>query len=663
MQQITLDYFKPHYSINQPVRLIELFAGIGSQAKALQKLGVDFEKWVISEWEVNATKSYKAIHCENDNTDYSKGINQKELINALFSMGISNDGKEPMTLKQIARKNEKWLRETYNAYKATHNISNLMLAAGKDLNIVDIEKYVYILTYSFPCQDLSIAGKQAGMTKGSKTRSGLLWEVERLLKECENLPQVLLMENVTQVHNKKNFADFKKWVECLEDLGYSNYYADLNAKDYGVPQNRNRTFMMSILGNYYYQFPEPFKLQKRLKDILETDVDEKYYLSLKAKEFITKPLRLQRKYTTINADIAVTLKARDYANWNGNFIIDDEVIGSTQKNAYHGSLDEPCPALTSAMGEGGGNIPMIKQVAQLYPNSGNPQAGRIYDADGLCCSIDTAQGSNRMPKIIEDGDSIDIAYPNSTTRRGRHIKGMAHIITSENNSQVVVVDDTYKGREKRKYDDVCPALRSGRSGFKVQTEPCIAASRGRNPDNPSDRTAGIELEQRFEIKADGISNTLTTIQKDNLVVEPMALDEQNRYIRTVGCVGTVMTDGSSPKHNNRIIEPICINSKDETGKQPSLSDRIHESDAISTAITTSQFFMPNYMLDNCRVRKLTPKECLRLMTFDDADYEKIKAAGISDSAIYKQAGNSIVVNVMVFIFAMLFDIKVNFYEV
>lgn len=444
-------------------------------------------------------------------------------------------------------------------------------------------------------------------------------------------------------------VDFEKWVECLEDLGYSNYYADLNAKDYGVPQNRNRTFMISILGNYYYQFPEPFKLQKRLKDILETDVDEKYYLSLK---------RMENNFTNINSDIAIPITAKGQNNWTGSFIADStpgEVIASTQKNAYRGSLDGPCPALTTAMGTSGGNIPMIKQVAQLYPNSGNPQAGRIYDADGLCCSIDTAQGGNRMPKIIAAGDSLDIAFPNSTTRRGRHIKGMAHTITSENNSQVVVVDDTYKDREERKYGDVCPALRSGRSGFKVQTEPCIAASRGRNPDNPNDRTAGIDTVQRLEIKADGTSNTLTTIQKDNLVVEPMALDEQNGYIRTDGCVGTVMTDGSSPKHNNRIIEPICISSKDETGKQPSLSDRIYESDAISTAITTSQFFMPNYLLDDFKVRKLTPKECLRLMTFDDADYEKLKAAGISDSAIYKQAGNSIVVNVMVFIFAMMFD--------
>lgn len=647
--QLGFANLKPEFKIDKPVRLIELFAGIGSQAKALQNLGVDFEKWVISEWEANATKSYKAIHCEKDNIDYSKGLNQKQLINALFNMGISNDGKEPMTLNQIARKNEKWLRETYNAYKATHNISNLMSAAGKDLNIVDTENYIYILTYSFPCQDLSIAGKQAGMAKGSKTRSGTLWEVERLLNECTELPQVLLMENVTQVHSKANINDFTLWQDFLKSKGYTNFVADLNAKDYGVPQNRNRCFMVSLLGDYGYTFPLPIPLTKRLKDILETDVDEKYYLSLKAKEYITNPKRMANNFTNINSDIAIPINAKGQNNWTGSFIADStpgEVIASTQKNAYRGSLDGPCPALTTAMGEGGGNIPMIKQVAQLYPNSGNPQAGRIYDADGLCCSIDTAQGGNRMPKIIEDGNSIDIAFPNSTTRRDRYIKGMAHTITTKNNSQVVVVDDTYKGREERKYDDVCPALRSGRFGFKVQTEPCIAASRGRNPDNPNDRTSGIELEQRLEIKTDGLSNTLTTIQKDNLVIEPMALDEQNGYIRTDGCVGTIMTDGSSPKHNNRIIEPMCINSKDESGKQPSLSDRIYESDAISTAITTSQFFMPNYMLDNCRVRKLTPKECLRLMTFDDADYEKIKAAGISDSSIYKKAGNSIVVKVL-----------------
>lgn len=86
------------------------------------------------------------------------------------------------------------------------------------------------MTYSFPCQDLSIAGKQKGMSKRNNTRSGLLWEVERLLNECDELPQVLLMENVTQIHSKKNNDEFIKWMMFLESKGYSNYYADLNSK-------------------------------------------------------------------------------------------------------------------------------------------------------------------------------------------------------------------------------------------------------------------------------------------------------------------------------------------------------------------------------------------------------------------------------------------------
>lgn len=551
--QISLDYFKPHFHIDKPIRLIELFAGIGSQAKALDKIGADYEKYLICEWEAEATRSYKAIHFPADNTDYSKSLSQQELTEALFSMGISNDGKVPMTKEQIARKNEKWQRDTYNNFKATHNISNICLAAGNDLKIVETDKYCYIMTYSFPCQDLSLAGKRKGMDKGSDTRSSMLWEVERLINECDALPQVLLMENVTQVHCHKNISAFKEWIEFLESKGYSNYYADLNAKNYGIPQNRNRTFMISILGDYYYEFPEPFKLTKKLKDYLEPVVEDKYYLSPKGIEYITNPLRLEKKYTNINADVAVTVTAKGQSNWTGSFI-SDEVIGSTQENAYRGSLDGVSPTLTAAMGTGGGQVPIIKQVAQLYPASGNPQAGRVYDSDGICCAIDTAQGGNRMPKIIESGDSIDINYPKSSSRSGRILKGKAHTIGCQNNSQVIV-DDTYKGREPREYETVAPALRSERSGFKVvDNEPYIVASRGRNPDNPSDRTSGIYLEQRLEANSEGISNCLTSVQKDNLVAEPIAYDEQNAYFRTDGCIGTLTTDGSSPKHNNRIAE-------------------------------------------------------------------------------------------------------------
>lgn len=201
MTQMSFDSLKPTYQITKPIRLIELFAGIGAQAKALENLGVDFEHYRICEFDKYAVKSYNAIH----GTDF-----------------------------------------------VTSDITRI---GGVDLGIVDTDKYCYIMTYSFPCQDLSICGKQKGMSKGGNTRSGLLWEVERLLNEVDNLPDILVMENVIQVHSEKNRADFNKWISFLENKGYSNYYADLNAKNYGVAQNRNRCFMVSILGDYNYEFP------------------------------------------------------------------------------------------------------------------------------------------------------------------------------------------------------------------------------------------------------------------------------------------------------------------------------------------------------------------------------------------------------------------------
>ena len=233
-----LDIFsaiKQPYKITKPIRLIELFAGVGSQAMALKRLGANFEHYRVVEFEKYAIKSYNAIH----GTDF-----------------------EPMDITKII---------------------------GSDLGISDTDKYCYIMTYSFPCQDLSVAGKQKGMTKGSGTRSGLLWEVERLLNEVENLPQVLLMENVPQVHGKKNMEDFQRWIDFLESKGYSNYWQDLNAKNYGVAQNRNRCFMVSIFGDYSFKFPEPIELKKVMKDYLEDEVDEKYYINNeKAQKLIQK---------------------------------------------------------------------------------------------------------------------------------------------------------------------------------------------------------------------------------------------------------------------------------------------------------------------------------------------------------------------------------------
>lgn len=132
------------------------------------------------------------------------------------------------------------------------------------------------------CQDLSNAGKLAGMEKGSGTRSGLLWEVERILLEClqlNQLPQVLVMENVPLVCSSKNLKPWNDWLNALEKMGYTNYHKIMNAKDYGIPQNRNRCFMVSVLGEYSYTFPKKQHLKYVLKDYLESGVDDWYYLS------------------------------------------------------------------------------------------------------------------------------------------------------------------------------------------------------------------------------------------------------------------------------------------------------------------------------------------------------------------------------------------------
>lgn len=129
------------------------------------------------------------------------------------------------------------------------------------------------------------------MVKGENTRSGMLWEVERILKECYSLgtlPKILLLENVTQLHSKENMPHLQAWLRELEKLGYSSYWQDMNSADYGVPQHRDRTFVVSILGDYYYEFPKKFPLKLVLADMLEDEVDEKYYLSDQMIKYISE---------------------------------------------------------------------------------------------------------------------------------------------------------------------------------------------------------------------------------------------------------------------------------------------------------------------------------------------------------------------------------------
>lgn len=297
-EQLDIFYMtRPTFQIDKPIRLIELFAGVGSQAMALRDLGADFKHYRAVEFDRFAVASYNEIH----GTDFE-----------------------------------------------TTDIRNI---SGADLGICDKDRYCYIMTYSFPCQDLSVAGKQKGMTKGSGTRSGLLWEVERLLNECSEVPQVLLMENVPQVHSKANMPDFQKWIDFLESKGYSNYWQDLNAKDYGVAQNRDRCFVVSLLGEWNYKFPQPIPLERKLKDYLEDEVDEKYYVNTERAQKLIQTLAengtLQNKTSTCYSngeeiskfsDIAKTISARDYKGFSGSF---QEMNAVVEKVPINLSLNNP----------------------------------------------------------------------------------------------------------------------------------------------------------------------------------------------------------------------------------------------------------------------------------------------------------------------------------
>ncbi len=360
---------------------------------------------------------------------------------------------------------------------------------GKTFNLGDISKVKVedvpdcdLFTYSYPCTDLSAAGLQKGMIRG-ETRSGLLYECERIIEAKK--PKYLLMENVKNLVSKKFKPDFDKWLEYLESLGYTNYWKVLNGKDFGVAQNRERVFVVSILGEHEpYEFPEPQPLTVRLKDVLDEEVDEKYYL----KEEQTKRL-IQ----------------------NSNYLQD----------------------LASE--------PKINILAHRKNYRRNTQ---VFDPNGITETLDTGQGGGR----------------------GHYTIGV-----EMNRSEVKGEQDVAKTLLARDYKGF---------GNQFSNGFVIAASRGRNPENPSDRTVGLPTVQRLEINKDGVSNTSTTVQKDNYVVD----------------------------------------------------------------------------LDELRIRKLTPKECFRLMGVSDEDFYKAESVN-SNSQLFKQAGNAIIVPVLEGIFSKLFKSK------
>ena len=442
------------------LRAFEAFAGIGTQRMALKRLGINHKVIGISEIDKFAIKSYEAIHGE------------------------------------------------------TKNFGDIAQINTDDLPEFDL------FTYSFPCQDISVAGHQKGLDKGSETRSSLLWECERIIKDCR--PKYLLMENVKNLVGKKHIHNFEKWLEILEGYGYINSWRVLNAKDYGIPQNRERVFCVSILGEHTsYEFPKGFELKLRLKDILEDEVEEKFYLSkeqvdrIKFSNFNQEKKRLQEK------EYSDTLCARDYKD------------------------------------------PKVVRVGGIFDKENQThQAGSIYDKEQLAPTIDTMQGGWRQPCV-----SIDL--------------------------------------------------------------PAIAASRGRKNDN--------KYIQQLEFNQNGISNTLTTVEKDNYLVT----SDTNKSIPIKN--GT--KKGYLEAHSGdgiELINPTCNNRRGRVQKDCSQTLTCNSGRGVVT--------------DDFRIRKLTPLEFWRLMGIDDKDFYKARKVN-SDSQLYKQAGNAIVVDVLAAIFMQLFNKK------
>lgn len=432
------------------VRLIELFGGIGACSKALERLGIEYQLVDYVEIDKFAVKSFNAIHGTNF---------------------------EP-----------------------------------QDVTTWDKNVEVDMIMHGSPCQDFSIAGNNAGGDKGSGTRSSLMYETVRIVEKLK--PRIVVWENVKNLLSKKHRHNFEHYLEHMSNLGYQNYYQVLNAKDYGVPQNRERVFTISIKGAHKpFVFPEKIPLDIRLKDILEPKVDEKYYLSTAMLNYFTSNHEKQEN--------------------KGNGFKFSPTFGDGVTKSV--TTKEGC-RMTD-------NFVKCVQVGQIYgtEREPNPQAGRIYDSQGLSPTVDSCSGGNRMPKIIVRepnkkgydeatiGDTINIEQPNSKTRRGRVGHGVAQTIMTACHQVVVEAERT-------------PLKFLGRNGKK--------------------------------------------------------------------------TDGDYA---------FCVDTSNTGGVKETYSD------------------------GSLRIRKLTPKECWRLMAFDDSDFEKAEKVN-SNSQLYRQAGNSIVVDVLCAIF-------------
>lgn len=285
--------------MNYNYNLVELFSGIGSQAKALKNIGCTINTLGTCEWDLHAFIAYDAIHSSTETPEDVAMMSKEDILKILSGYSLSNNGKEAMAFKTLKTYSVDVLRRIYSAIVRNKNFVDISCLKG-EIMPDDID----ILTYSFPCQDLSNVGAFHGYKKGidkdSGSRSSLLWQVGRILREMKHsqksLPRYLLLENVPALLSERHRPNFKIWIEELEELGYISKYFLLNATSFGLPQNRPRLLMISVfvgddseIKEYVHDFlkhrtpesiVEEFKEsayfhQKTVEDLLRTDYSNK----------------------------------------------------------------------------------------------------------------------------------------------------------------------------------------------------------------------------------------------------------------------------------------------------------------------------------------------------------------------------------------------------
>lgn len=321
--------------MNQTCNIVELFSGIGSQAKALKNLGYEINTLGTCEWDLHAFIAYDAIHNSADLPEDVAQMKKDDILKRLSVYALSNNGKEKMAYKTLKSYSVDALRRVYAAIMRSNNFVDIMSLTGEKM-----PEGVDILTYSFPCQDLSNVGAFHGYNKGidkdSGSRSSLLWQVGRILREMKDvnkdMPKYLLMENVPTLLAERHKNNFKTWTDDLKKMGYISKYFLLNASDFGLPQNRPRLLMISVFvgGNEY----EAEKInayfdKKGSDDIVRDYLSSNYYKKIEVEDLLRIDYtNNQYKAEAIECTPNDTVSRRKIWNENPQLVLEGNIINS-----------------------------------------------------------------------------------------------------------------------------------------------------------------------------------------------------------------------------------------------------------------------------------------------------------------------------------------------